>query len=215
MRATPRCAMARSMTMAAMLGLVARASAQSSVTVFDVVEIDGFRSRQYIADAKRADVRPAFHRDPVAFLGPDHFGPRPPARLGYLVGPLNVAASYMRTQFEPTRLSTVTPATFSSVSLGDVTTWSVGGSYDFGFVKPRAMVERDTFGPRSARGWLVGASVPAGPGEVRVAYSSSLLLSMCTDGTVIPSAPTTLLLASRTGAATDEMLASKNPSPST
>lgn len=93
-------------------------------------------------------------------------------RVGYNGGPVNVAASYTKAEFATTPAASITPATFGSVTLGDVKEWSVAGSYDFGFVKPRVMYVHDEFGTRSGRGWLAGATAPVGPGEAKLAYST-------------------------------------------
>jgi predicted porin len=85
-------------------------------------------------------------------------------RLGYIDGPLNTAVSYMRTAFVPSAAPTG--------ALGNITSWSVAGSWDFGPVKPRASYFHDSFGPRDGRGWLLGATSPVGVGEARLSYST-------------------------------------------
>jgi predicted porin len=87
------------------------------------------------------------------------------ARIGYGSGPFNVAAAWARTKY----------------AVGDYTTWNIGGQWDFGLARAMAMYQRDsrdTFlapGGRDldSRGWLVGASVPVGAGEVRASFSES------------------------------------------
>lgn len=87
-------------------------------------------------------------------------------RLGYGAGPFNVAMSFARTD-----LSTNTPVATD----GDYSTWNLGGSWDFGMAKAMAQYQRDTLdtgaGDVDGRGWLVGALVPVGAGEIRAAYS--------------------------------------------
>jgi predicted porin len=79
-------------------------------------------------------------------------------RVGYNGGPLSVAASYASTQY----------------NAGDIRTANIGASYDFGVVRAMAMYDRDRVGaPASVTGtgYLVGALVPVGAGEIRLAHS--------------------------------------------
>jgi predicted porin len=76
-------------------------------------------------------------------------------RLGYGAGPFNVAVGYQDTEF----------------AVGDVKTFNIGGSWDFGVAKALALYNRDREPGRRDTAWSVGALVPMGPGEVRVAYS--------------------------------------------
>lgn len=76
-------------------------------------------------------------------------------RLGYTSGPLNVAASYLSTRYVA----------------GNVRTWSLGGSWDFGVAKVRGLYVDDSAGVRSGRGYLLAVTAPAGPGLVRASYS--------------------------------------------
>jgi len=81
-------------------------------------------------------------------------------RFGYGAGPFNVALSYASTE-----------------GLADIEykTWNLGGSWDFGMAKLMAQYQRDSFfsplGDEDGRGWLLGALVPVGAGEIRAAYS--------------------------------------------
>ena len=87
-------------------------------------------------------------------------------RLGYGAGPFNVALSFARTD-----LSTDAPV----VTDGDYSTWNLGGSWDFGMAKVMAQYQRDNVdtgvGDFDGRGWLLGALVPVGAGEIRASYS--------------------------------------------
>lgn len=81
------------------------------------------------------------------------------ARLGYAAGPINTAISYQRIK----------------ISTGDMTSWNIGGQWDFGVAKLMAHYNRDEFDAPTnveGRGGLIGALVPVGPGEVRLAYST-------------------------------------------
>ena len=81
------------------------------------------------------------------------------ARLGYASGPLDVAVAMGRTK----------------VALpGDITTFNAGFSYDFKIVKVSAMYGTDKVGDAAkSTGYMVGASMPIGAGEVRASYSQS------------------------------------------
>ena len=81
------------------------------------------------------------------------------ARVGFASGPFNVALAYSRTEY----------------AIGDSRTWNIGGQWDFGMARAMAHYTRDE-GQFSAagtegRGWLIGALVPVGPGEIRASYS--------------------------------------------
>ena len=78
-------------------------------------------------------------------------------RVGYAAGPFNVAGAYSRTRF----------------LTGDIKSMNIGGQYDFGVAKAMAHITRDRVsGGASGRGGLIGALVPVGPGEIRLAYST-------------------------------------------
>ncbi|MDM0069583.1 porin [Variovorax sp. J31P207] len=102
-------------------------------------------------------------------------------RVGYANGPLDVALAYGE--------STV-GSNFYAGTTDSLDTWNLGASYDFGVVKlfgeySNAKLKRDAstvfvptaadpFGFRqpSADGWLLGATVPVGPGLIRMSYSA-------------------------------------------
>lgn len=96
-------------------------------------------------------------------------------RFGYANGPLDVAASYGQ--------STVGDDFFDGITT-KVKTFNLGASYDFGVVKlfgeySKAKNEVDNeaifFTPTTdidLKGYLLGATVPVGPGLIRVAYSA-------------------------------------------
>lgn len=76
-------------------------------------------------------------------------------RVGFASGPFNVAAAYQNTEF----------------AAGDVKTMNIGGSWDFGVARAMAAYNRDRVPGQRDTSWTLGALVPVGPGEVRVAYS--------------------------------------------
>jgi predicted porin len=98
-------------------------------------------------------------------------------RFGYANGPLDIAASYG----EATNTDNFFAGTTSTLK-----TWNIGASYDFRAVKLfgeywSAKNETDRSVPSftnaigftdpGAKGWLIGATVPVGPGLIRAAYS--------------------------------------------
>ncbi len=82
-------------------------------------------------------------------------------RLGYGAGPFNVALSYATTD--------------GAVAGDEFRTWNLGGSWDFGMAKVMAQYMQDRAdiggGDVDGRGWLLGALVPVGAGEIRASYS--------------------------------------------
>ena len=86
-------------------------------------------------------------------------------RIGYANGPYNVAAAYG-----------VTDVTVS----GDVTAtaWNVGASWDFGFVRVMGFfnlldVSGGAFVGSKQDNWLIGAAVPLGQWNFKIAYSET------------------------------------------
>lgn len=85
-------------------------------------------------------------------------------RLGYANGPVNVALATSNTKFAAT------------ATTGKIRSTNLGASYDFGVAQAMALVTRDKVDstPTSVtgKGALVGALVPMGAGQIRVAYST-------------------------------------------
>lgn len=78
-------------------------------------------------------------------------------RIGYANGPINVAGAYSRTRF----------------ATGDIKSANIGAQYDFGVAKVMGHINRDRVNNGgNGRGGLIGALVPVGPGEIRLAYST-------------------------------------------
>lgn len=81
-------------------------------------------------------------------------------RVGYGAGPFNVALSFARTE---------------GVADTEFSTWNLGGSWDFGMAKVMGQYMRDNADgvgfDVDGRGWLLGALVPVGAGEIRASYS--------------------------------------------
>jgi predicted porin len=76
-------------------------------------------------------------------------------RVGFASGPFNVALALSRTDY----------------LAGDVRQNNIGGQWDFGMAKLMGHYSRDENGGVDGEGWLIGALVPVGAGEIRVAYS--------------------------------------------
>lgn len=84
-------------------------------------------------------------------------------RIGYGAGPFNVALAYARTNY-------------AAATGGDFRTWNIGGQWDFGMARVMGQYTRDTRdaagGDIDGNGWLIGALVPVGAGEIRASYST-------------------------------------------
>jgi predicted porin len=78
-------------------------------------------------------------------------------RVGYANGPVNAALAYSTTKY----------------STGDIKSTNIGGQWDFGVAKLMGHISRDSVsGGATGKGALIGALVPVGPGEIRLAYST-------------------------------------------
>lgn len=78
-------------------------------------------------------------------------------RVGYANGPINVALAVSDTKF----------------LAGDIQAINVGGQYDLGVAKIMAHYNQDEVdGGADGKGYLIGALVPMGAGEIRASYST-------------------------------------------
>ncbi|MDM0014791.1 porin [Variovorax sp. J22P168] len=102
-------------------------------------------------------------------------------RIGWANGPFDVALSYAK--------STIASNYYAGTT-NNLDTLNIGASYDFGVVKlfgeiSKADLKQDTssnivagvtnpfsFREPGANGWLLGASIPVGPGLIRMSYSA-------------------------------------------
>jgi len=84
----------------------------------------------------------------------------------YAFGPATVGANY-------SKVTNVTTAPSATVASGAYKVWQLFGSYDLKMAKLSAIYERGTADYFSGNdsSWLLGASVPVGPGAVMVSYS--------------------------------------------
>jgi len=77
-------------------------------------------------------------------------------RFGFANGPFNVALALSKTKY----------------LAGDVQQNNIAGQWDFGMAKLMGEYSRDKNGSVTGKGGLIGALVPVGAGEIRVAYST-------------------------------------------
>ncbi len=107
-----------------------------------------------------------FYGQVQMYLGENNSGPATEddgqgvgVRVGFANGPFNVALALSRTKY----------------AAGDVQQNNIGGQYDFGMAKLQAHYSWDKnealTGDGKGRGFLIGALVPVGAGEIRAAYS--------------------------------------------
>jgi predicted porin len=93
-------------------------------------------------------------------------------RIGFAAGPFDVAGAYSQQRFDLTSGVIGQPA--STIIPGDkASTWNVGGSFDFGFVKLLGYFETDDFERSKERLFSVGANFRFGQAELRVGYDRS------------------------------------------
>ena len=82
-------------------------------------------------------------------------------RAGYAAGPFDVALAYSETKYVSAN--------------GKIKSFNAGGSYDLGVAKLMALYSQDKNDNAAlpdGKGFLVGALVPVGAGQVRLAYST-------------------------------------------
>jgi len=78
-------------------------------------------------------------------------------RIGYAAGPVNVGIAMLK----------------QDQAAGDIRTYDIGGSYDFGVGKLMADYGRDRIsGGVTGKGYLIGGLIPVGVGEIRLSYST-------------------------------------------
>ena len=93
-----------------------------------------------------------------AGLASDKDGDGAGLRVGYANGPANVALAYSRTRF----------------ATGDVKSTNLGGQWNFGVATAMGIISQDRVSRgATTKGYLVGALMPVGAGEIRVAYSET------------------------------------------
>jgi len=96
-------------------------------------------------------------------------------RGGYANGPLNIGADYLR--IKKNALSDKDPSKAGAALVQDAEAYGIGGSYDFGIVKPFVMWNQEkaksngALAEKKYQMWLVGLTAPVGPGVVRFSYN--------------------------------------------
>ncbi|MGJ7505642.1 porin [Variovorax sp. ZT5P49] len=116
--------------------------------------------------------------DSVAGADKTNTGRHIGGRVGYASGPLDVAASYAQND---TSFTTGTGAA-AVARPGKIKTFNLGATYDFGMVKvfgeySRSKDQRDPLNAFTRvpdvdlTGYLIGVTVPIGPGQIRASYS--------------------------------------------
>lgn len=92
------------------------------------------------------------------------------ARLGYSAGPVNIALAFARTTY-----ATLAAAPAAGQPSGDVRQANLGASWNFGVATLIGQISRDTVesfaGRQTARGALLAATVPVGPGLIKASVS--------------------------------------------
>jgi len=93
-------------------------------------------------------------------------------RVGFAQGPFNVAAAYGHTEGGAVSATTFSP---------EVTTWNIGGQWDFGMAKLLGQYDHTKYdftgtgGDATLKSWLLGGLIPVGAGEIRLSYSRTKL----------------------------------------
>jgi predicted porin len=116
--------------------------------------------------------------DSVAGADKTNTGRHIGGRVGYAAGPLDVAASYAQND---TSFTTGTGAA-AVARPGKIKTFNLGATYDFGVAKlfgeySRSKDQRDPLNVFTRvpdvdlTGYLIGVTVPIGPGQIRASYS--------------------------------------------
>jgi predicted porin len=148
----------------------------NSIGYFLPPNLGGFYGQLMYAFNERDKFDPAGATPNVAAtVNTQRTGRNVSGRFGYANGPLDVAASYGNTTIGDN---------FYVGTTTSYKTFNLGASYDFGVVKlfgeySKSKNEVDVENPLllqpadiDLKGWLLGATVPVGPGLIRVAYSA-------------------------------------------
>ncbi|HSV83356.1 MAG TPA: porin [Ramlibacter sp.] len=90
-------------------------------------------------------------------------------RVGYARGAFNGAVGWGRTRYRATPV-----AASPGAPSGDFTSWNIGAQWTFGVARLMGLYgreKRESAVEAEGRGWLVGASMPVGVGEIRASFS--------------------------------------------
>ena len=145
----------RSQTLSGSVGGPTNVRASNSVTY---MWGQGFNNASTGGPGFHAMAQTYFGENPSSVGATKKDGSGTSLRVGYNGGPVSVALGYGSTKF----------------NTGNITTTNLGGSYDLGVAKLRAIYNRDKVkGGVTGTGYLVGATVPMGGNYVAVALSQS------------------------------------------
>lgn len=94
-------------------------------------------------------------------------------RLGFAAGPFDIAVSAAQQRFTGVFQSPLFGPGAAAANTSAVKTYNVGGSYDFGFLKLMAHVDRESQDGNRETWGEIGGVVPLGQGEIHVSYNRS------------------------------------------
>ncbi|MBS0453617.1 MAG: porin [Proteobacteria bacterium] len=142
--------------------------ANNTVGYFLPANLGGFYGQLMYGLPEKTEYDPASFTPSGLFVGGRYAG----GRFGYANGPLDVAVAYGQN---------VVASNFQAGGSAEVDTGNLGASWDFGFMKlmgEYSQVDLKSDLPNlgldsTVRGYLIGATVPVGPGLIRVSYSHS------------------------------------------
>jgi predicted porin len=140
-------------TSAGGLNPVTAVRASNSIGYFLPANLGGFNGQAMYYFGENAQATPAVATEDDG----TGFG----LRLGYAAGPLSASVGMNSVKY----------------AAGDVKSWSLGGSWDFGIARAMAQYVRDSVdGVAGAadvdgKGWLIGGLFPIGAGEIRASFS--------------------------------------------
>jgi predicted porin len=140
--------------------------ANNTVGYFLPANLGGFYGQLMYGLPERTEYDPASFTPTGLFVGGRYAG----GRFGYANGPLDVAIAYGENTLA---------SNFQGGGSAEANTGNLGASWDFGFMKlmgEYSQVDLKSDLPalnvdQTIRGYLIGATVPVGPGLIRISYS--------------------------------------------
>ncbi len=148
--------------------------ASNTVAYYTPKNLGGFFGEAMYGFSEKTRVSDGIFTPATGALADSRSGRYIGARIGYTNGPIDVAAAYG---------VTTNASNFQAGSTNKAKDWNVGASYDFNVVKVLGFVGRIRntldFDPSNAgvggttnnTGYILGVTVPVGPGLIRAAYS--------------------------------------------
>jgi len=159
--------------LAAALGITGNGNyvrANNTIGYFLPSNLGGFYGQAMFGFSEKTQTDPGILTAPATFVGGKYVG----GRVGYANGPLDVAVAYAQSDIA---------SNFVFGGKANVNTGNVGASWDFGFLKllgeySQVDVKSDLIGPAGGfpldvtyRGYLLGTTIPVGPGLIKLSYS--------------------------------------------